>query len=186
MFCSLSKDEHVTLWFGYYHQINFYFTFFNLWTSSFFAISDTMRSFFVSATPTIWFWSLGDFADVFVYALKMWMWLGHYCQNTFYHVLYSDWLESWVSLSYFNFQRANINDAGQTEQMHRLVCCFHATRPGFLTSRPIFYICTYVLYTSRKALARLRKCTHSSELRLLAYAIKTNADIVSKSIKCTE
>ena len=71
----------------------------------------------------------------------------------------------------------------------------HATKSGFLASRFIFYIhvcsrslskCTYVSYTSRKALVRLRKCTHSSEVRLLAYAIKTNVDIVSKSIKCTE
>ena len=76
-----------------------------------------------------------------------------------------------------------------------VVWALSPTKSGFLASRSIFYIhvwsrslskCTFVSYTSRKAQVSLRKCTHSSELRLLAYAIVTYVDIVSKSIKCTE
>ena len=37
-----------------------------------------------------------------------------------------------------------------------------------------------------KAQARLHICTHSSALPLLAYAIKTNVNCVSKSLKCTK
>ena len=52
-----------------------------------------------------------DFADVFVHALKMCMWFGHYLES--FNVA--------GVLSYYNFQRVNINDA---DQIRRLVCAF--------------------------------------------------------------
>ena len=45
-------------------------------------------------------------------------------------------------LSYYIFRRENNKDADQTVQFCRLVfaswyCCLHATKPGFLVTRPI-------------------------------------------------
>ena len=122
------------------HSFSSIVLFYNLWTSSFFAISDTMRSFLwaqlLNLIPIFWglcrcFCTCSDGVNV-VWALSSKHFLSCFVQ----------WLARILKLllSYYNFQRGNINDADQTEQMRRLVCCLHATKPAFLALRPIFYI----------------------------------------------
>ena len=92
----------------------------------------------------------------------------------------------------------NINDA---DQMRRLVCAFVVRMQQnqvFSRRAPYFeymyglsglhaFLNVLLFHTQvEKARARLHICTHSSALRLLAYAIKTNVNCVSKSIECTE
>ena len=85
----------------------------------------------------------------------------------------------------------NINDA---DQMRRLVYAFvvRMQQNQVFSRRGSYFeymfgldaFINVLIFNTQveKALARLHIYTHSSALRLLAYAIKTNVDCVSKSI----